>query len=362
LEVIVKKLFLAIVAIGFCASAISAFADTLELRNGSVIKGTFIGGSEAQISFRVGSSLQRYPVADVVAVRFDSDSTSQGSYGTSGNSGNYEQQPQSNYPPPPQQDYPPAQPQGSYPQNYNPPPQQGNSVPAPPPQQDYPPVQPQNNSPSNYNPPPAPSNSAPAPPPNYSTNAPPPDNSDTDNSTPVDPGNGITVPRGTRISIRTVDAIDSNKNHVGDPFTATLDQALYVNDVMVAPRGAYVYGRLEEIKESGQLSGRAQLRLSLTGISLRGQTYPLITGDYQLAGKSRSTGTAAKVGGGAVVGALIGAAVGGGKGAAIGAGVGAGAGTAAQIATKGDQIHIPSETILDFTLDQAATLPAAQNN
>jgi hypothetical protein len=320
----VKKLFFAIVAIGFCMPAFSAFADTLELRNGSVIKGTFIGGSEAQISFRVGSSLQRYPVADVVSVRFDSDSASSGNYG---NSGNYGQQPQSNYPPQPQQDYSPAPPQ--------------------------------NNSPSNYNPAPPPSNSAPGPPPNYSS-APPPDNSD--NSTAVDPGNGVTVPTGTHLSIRTVDAIDSNRNHVGDQFTSTLDQALYVNDVLVAPRGAYVYGRLEEIKESGQLSGRAQLRLSLTGISLRGQTYPLITGDYQLAGKSRSTGTAAKVGGGAVVGALIGAAVGGGKGAAIGAGVGAGAGTAAQIATKGDQIHIPSETILDFTLDQPVTLPVAQNN
>lgn len=347
-----KKLFLAIVAIGLCTSALSAFADTLELKNGSVIKGTFIGGSEAQISFRVGSSLQRYPVADVVAVRFDSDSTSSGNYGNSGNSGNYEQQQQSNYPQ--QQDYPPAQPQGNYPPNYNPAPPPSNSAPAPPPQPDYPSAQPQSNSPSNYNPPP------PAPSPNYSSSAPPPDNSDASDA--VDTGNGITVPSGTRISIRTVDAIDSNKNHVGDPFTATLDQALYVNDVLVAPRGAYVYGRLEEIKESGQLSGRAQLRLSLTGISLRGQTYPLITGDYQLAGKSRSTGTAAKVGGGAVVGALIGAAVGGGKGAAIGAGVGAGAGTAAQIATKGDHIHIPSETILDFTLDQAATLPVAQNN
>ena len=323
-----KKLFFAIVAIGFCMPALSAFADTLELRNGSVIKGTFIGGSEAQISFRVGSSLQRYPVADVIAVRFDSDSTNSGNYGNSGNSGNYEQQPQSNYPPPPQQDYPPAQPQ--------------------------------NNSPSNYNPPPPPSNSAPGPPPNYSSAPPASDNSD--NSASVDPGNGITIPRGTHLSIRTVDAIDSNRNHVGDQFTSTLDQALYVNDVLVAPRGAYVYGRLEEIKESGQLSGRAQLRLSLTGISLRGQTYPLITGDYQLAGKSRSTGTAAKVGGGAVVGALIGAAVGGGKGAAVGAGVGAGAGTVAQIATKGDQIHIPSETILDFTLDQPVTVPVAQNN
>lgn len=321
-----KKLFFAIMAIGFCMTSLAAFADTLELKNGSVIKGTFIGGSEAQISFRVGSSLQRFPVGDVISIRFDSDSTS------SGSNGNYNQQPQSNYPPP-QQDYPPAQPSSNYP----PPSQQQSS--------------------SNYPPPPQQQeNDSAPPPPNYSS-APPPDN-----SAAVDPGNGITLPSGTRVTIRTVDAIDSNRNHVGDQFTATLDQALYVNGALVAPRGAYVYGRLEEIKESGQLSGRAQLRLALTGISLRGQTYPLVSGDYQLSGKSRSTGTAAKVGGGAVVGALIGAAVGGGKGAAIGAGVGAGAGTVAQIAAKGDQIHVPSETILDFTLDQPATLPAVQNN
>jgi hypothetical protein len=322
----VKKLFFAILAIGFCMTSLAAFADTLELKNGSVIRGTFIGGSEAQISFRVGSSLQRYPLGDVISIKFDSDSNG------SGVNGNYNQQPQSNYPPPPQQDYPPAQPLSNYP----PPQQQPSSNYPPPPQQQ--------------------GNDSAPPPPNYSS-APPPDN-----SAAVDPDNGITLPSGTRVTIRTVDAIDSNRNHVGDQFTATLDQALYVNDALVAPRGAYVYGRLEEIKESGQLSGRAQLRLSLTGISLRGQTYPLVSGDYQLSGKSRSTGTAAKVGGGAVVGALIGAAVGGGKGAAIGAGVGAGAGTAAQIATKGDQIHVPSETILDFTLEQPATLPVAQNN
>src|SRR5579871_4904026 len=84
LEVFVKRLFFAAVVLGLCIPALSAFADTLELRNGSVIKGIFIGGSEAQISFRVGSSLQRYPVADVVAIRFDSDSTSSGNYGNSG--------------------------------------------------------------------------------------------------------------------------------------------------------------------------------------------------------------------------------------------------------------------------------------
>src|SRR5947209_5323280 len=45
--------------------------DTLELKNGSVIKGTYVGGSEAKISFRVGSSVQEYAVADIASLKFD---------------------------------------------------------------------------------------------------------------------------------------------------------------------------------------------------------------------------------------------------------------------------------------------------
>lgn len=321
-----KKLFLAMVAVGLSVASLSAFADTLELRNGSVIKGTFIGGSEAQISFRVGSSLQRYPVNDVVAIRFDSDSSNSNYDNSSSNNSG-----QQNYPPP-QSNYPPAQ------SNNYPPPPQSNNYPSP----NYSATQPNYPQQTPY------SNSAPAPP--------PPDNN------PVDMGDRVTVPTGTRINIRMIDAVDSSRNHVGDRFSASLDQPLYVNDTLIVPRGANVYGRLEEAKESGQLSGRAQLRLSLTGIVINGQNYPITTGDYAVASKSRSTGTAAKVGGGAVVGALIGAAVGGGKGAAIGAGVGAGAGTAAQIATKGEHVHVPSETLLEFVIDQPTTLPVSQNN
>jgi hypothetical protein len=44
--------------------------------------------------------------------------------------------------------------------------------------------------------------------------------------------------------------------------------------------------------------------------------------------------------------------IGHGKGAAIGAATGAGAGTVVQGATKGQQIQIPSETKLDFSLEQ----------
>ena len=61
--------------------------------------------------------------------------------------------------------------------------------------------------------------------------------------------------------------------------------------------------------------------------------------------------------GGAAIGTLIGALAGGGKGAAIGAGTGAGVGAASEIITKGDQVKIPSETLLDFTLQQSVRIP-----
>src|SRR5260370_38111502 len=48
-------------------------ADTLELKNGSLIKGRFVGGTETEIKFQVGSSVQRYNVADIIPLKFDSE-------------------------------------------------------------------------------------------------------------------------------------------------------------------------------------------------------------------------------------------------------------------------------------------------
>jgi outer membrane lipoprotein SlyB len=91
-------------------------------------------------------------------------------------------------------------------------------------------------------------------------------------------------------------------------------------------------------------------------MEFRGQSYPLVSSTYSLTGDSRGKSTAEKVGGGAVIGAIIGALAGGGKGAAIGAGVGGAGGGVYQGATNGKQVRIPSETKLDFQLDQSVTV------
>ena len=169
----------------------------------------------------------------------------------------------------------------------------------------------------------------------------------------------VTIPAGTRILIRTIDPIDSSKQKAGYRFTASLEANLQTNDVVVAPRGTKMYGRLAEASSAGRMSGSSELSLELTDIVINGTSYPLLTSNYEMKGKGAGSGTAKKVVGGAGLGALIGGLAGGGKGAGIGALAGAGAGTAVSAAKKGEQLQIPSETLLEFRITQPVSLPIA---
>jgi hypothetical protein len=178
----------------------------------------------------------------------------------------------------------------------------------------------------------------------------------------VKPPEQITIPSGTVFSVRMIDSIDSTRSNAGDEFAATVEAPVVVGDRVVIPRNSNARVRLVQATSAGRVSGRSDLKVELVGVTAGGQTYPLETGNYEQVGASRGKRTAEAAGGGAVLGALIGALAGRGKGAAIGTVAGAGAGTAAGAATHGQQLRIPSETKLDFTLKSPVTItvnPAA---
>ena len=102
----------------------------------------------------------------------------------------------------------------------------------------------------------------------------------------------VTIPAGTRISVRTMDAIDSTYNVVGDRFQASLEEPLMLEGNVLVAEDALVYGRLTQSKESGMFTGRSQLRLELTGIVVNGKLVPVVTGEYEVTGKSRGASTA----------------------------------------------------------------------
>lgn len=161
---------------------------------------------------------------------------------------------------------------------------------------------------------------------------------------------GYTLPTGSKISIRMIDAVNSETQKMGDTFIAVLDEPIISGGVEVVPRGADIRGRISNVNEAGRVAGKAELGLELTQIVVNGISYNVTTSEYQEVGEGRGGQTAKRAAVGAGLGAIIGAVAGGGKGAAVGAGVGAGGATAVQVLTKGEKLNIPSETKLEFTL------------
>jgi hypothetical protein len=157
----------------------------------------------------------------------------------------------------------------------------------------------------------------------------------------------LSIPAGTSLLVRMVDGVSSEIHPAGHRFSCQLDAPLTVNGAVVAPAGTLAYGRLDDAAKAGRMAGQAELRLVLTDIVIAGRRIPILTKDYGVKGERQ--GTVKKT----AVGAGIGAIAGGKKGAKTGAAVGLGVAAL----TKGKQVKVPSGTLIEFRLLQAATVP-----
>jgi hypothetical protein len=160
----------------------------------------------------------------------------------------------------------------------------------------------------------------------------------------------LSLPAGTTVRVRLVDAIDTRRNRVGDGFTASLDEPLVVGDRVVVPKGTSFYGHVAQSRPSGRFKGRAVLALKLDSFDLNGQRH-----EIRSASSTRVSGGHKKhhllwIGGGSGGGAAVGAIAGGGTGALIGAGAGAAAGTIGSAITGKRQVTLPAETAVTFRL------------
>jgi hypothetical protein len=162
----------------------------------------------------------------------------------------------------------------------------------------------------------------------------------------------LTLPPGTRISIRLAQALDTRHDRPGTPFIGHVAAPVMREGVVVLPRGAVCRGRLVESRPSGRLKGRAVMSLSLDSIDLRGRRYDVVTTDPTIVSKGHKRRNLLLIGGGAATGAGIGAIAGGGVGAGIGAGAGACAGTVSAVITGKRNLHLAPETRLVFALRQ----------
>jgi len=260
---------LMILTVGFTAQA-----DTLYLKNGTVVGGTYLGGTARQVRMDLGDRVASYDLADVTKIEFQSVSAA-----------------------------PP--------------------VPPPPPREE------------------------PRERPRIQRSDPDPDPA---------PATSLTIPSGTVIKVRMIDAVDSETSQLGQTFQASLDDPIVIDGQTVVPRGADIVAKLVEDKQSGKISGRTELTLDLVSMRVNGRMIDLTTQEVTSASGSRGAKSAKVIGGAAAAGAILGGIFGGGRGAAIGATSGAGAGGAVQVLTKGQRVKIPSETRLSFTLQNSVSI------
>ena len=260
-----------------------AYADTITLKNGDVVNGTYLGGTARQVRVEVGDGIQTLDVTDITRIEFGAPPVAAAPRRDSRERESRERDSRE---------------------------RESNVMrPEPPP--------------------------PPPPPPAQASMG------------------GFTLPAGTNLVIRMIDGVDSERASVGQTFAASLDQPVMLNGDTVIPRGADVTVKLVDSKESGKLTGRAELALALQSVRVNGQMVDINSHTVTQESASRGERTAKVAGGTAALGAIIGAIAGGGKGAAIGAGAGAAAGTGAQVITAGQRVRIPSETRLTFVLDNA---------
>jgi hypothetical protein len=269
----------------FCIGALLLSADTLTLRSGATVQGTYLGGTSREIRMDQNGNIRTYDLSQVQSVIF-----AESGY-----------QPAPPPPPPPSAPYP-----------------SGNRGP-----RDI-----------------------------ASDRANDRDrDSDRRDSQP-----SLTIPADTSVTIRMIDAVNSETSRLGETFRASLDEPVIVDGREVIPRGADVMTKLVASQQSGKIEGRTAVTLALSTITVNGRALDVTSTDVKTESGSRGARSGKVIGGTAALGAIIGAIAGGGKGAAIGAGSGAAIGTGAEVLTDGQKVKIPSETRLTFRLQSPIQL------
>jgi hypothetical protein len=169
-------------------------------------------------------------------------------------------------------------------------------------------------------------------------------------------GEIVTIPSGALVRIRINQTLDSSRTQPGARFDGIVVNDVVADGAVAIPRGATIEGTVVDAKKSGALSGRGELSLQLTQVTLGGKSYPIVSDVWGHHSGDKTTESVNKTVIGGAIGALIGAAADGGQGAAIGAGVGGALGLGSAAASGNGAMVVPSEGLLTFHLAQPATV------
>ena len=165
----------------------------------------------------------------------------------------------------------------------------------------------------------------------------------------------VTLPAGTRLSLRVGSAYSSASSYVEQGVNATVVSAVHANGVTALPAGSRVSGIVSSVERPGRVKGRGSIALRFTNVVVNGERYPIAAGYARVAPATKKR-DAMKIGIPAAGGAIIGGILGGKKGVLTGAALGGGAGTAVVLSTRGKDAYIGGGSVIGVTLRRALTV------
>jgi hypothetical protein len=180
--------------------------------------------------------------------------------------------------------------------------------------------------------------------------APPPAPAQAEAPAPAPRATNVTIPTGTRLVLRTSDAIDSRRHQAGHRFRAQLESAIVIDGITAVPRGAFVHGRIAQASQGGRAVGSSELSIEFTDLMINDQLFEIATEGMQAQTGNEAGRTAGRTARAAAIGGLIGGRSGLRTGAAVGVG--------ASLLTSGQSINIPAGTILETRLRVPVTVPS----
>jgi type IV secretion system protein VirB10 len=176
----------------------------------------------------------------------------------------------------------------------------------------------------------------------------------------------ISIPAGTMVNCRLLQTLSTKLNFQGDPFTATVTEAVEIGGQRVIPTGAILEGRILGMRRPGRIKGVGEMRLSAEKITFPdGRSFNLsaellnaygaegarVVGDEgKIKGPNSRKADLKEIGGGMAAGGVVGTIFGGLHGTVVGATVGGVVGLADRLRRRGEDLTLPSGTQLNYQL------------
>lgn len=169
------------------------------------------------------------------------------------------------------------------------------------------------------------------------------------------------IPAGTLLEVELDQTIGTERNRVGDRFTATVtDPLIAQNGQVVVPRGSVVHGVITGLDPSSNIGDQAAIRVHFDRITIGNRGYPfsadVVRADATLEGpEGRRVAEHAAIG--AVAGAALGVIIGEDlAGALIGGALGAGVGTIISLGIGDVDAELPAGTAMTLRTAQTISL------